>query len=100
MGYHLRLRKNDTKLTQQTKESKRSSDTENVRKTKKMKSVTITLEDDDEPEIKTIAICIEDSTKANIQDLVDKQMTTKTNHESDRQDYNNPEIQNLPRQSN
>ena len=64
-----------------------------------MKSVTITLEGDDETKIKTIAICSKDSTKANIQKLVDKQMTTKTNHESDRQDYDNPEIQNLPIQS-
>ena len=65
-----------------------------------MKSVTITLEDDDEIEIKTIAICSEDSTKANIQAIEDKPMTTRTNHESDRQDYDNPEIQNLLRQSN
>ena len=65
-----------------------------------MKSVTVTLEDDDKTEIETIAICSEDSTKANIQELINKQMTTKTNHESDRQDYNKPEIQNLPRQSN
>ena len=26
-------------------------------------------------------------------------MTTRTNHESDKQDYNNPEVQNLPRQN-
>ena len=64
-----------------------------------MKWVTITLEDDDETEMETIAICSEDSTKANIQALVDKPMTTRTNHESDRQNYNNPEDQNLPRQN-
>ena len=51
-----------------------------------MKSVTITLEDDDETEIETIDICSEDSTKANIQALEDKPMTTRTDNESNRQD--------------
>ena len=57
------------------------------------------MEDDDKTEIETIDICSEDSTKANIQALEDKPMTTRTNHESDRQDYDNPEVQNLPRQN-
>ena len=64
-----------------------------------MKLVTITLKSDDETEMETIATCSEDSTNANIQALEDKPMTTRTDHESNRQDYDNPEVQNLPRQN-
>ena len=71
---------------------------ENVSKTKKMKSVTITLEDDDETEIETIVICSEDLSKANIQALEDNPTTTRQDHGSNRQNYDNTEVQNLPRQ--
>ena len=63
-----------------------------------MKSVTITLESNHGTEMETIAICSEDSTKANIQALEDNPTTTRQDHGSNRQNYDNTEVQNLPRQ--
>ena len=60
---------------------------------------TITLESDEETEVETMATCSDDPSNDDVQVLEDKLMTARTNPESDRQDYDNPKVQDLPRRN-
>ena len=102
MGQYPDYVQNDTKLMQQTKGSKRPSKVEEVRKTKRMRptareTCTITLESNKETKMETMANYNEDSSYDIVQVLEDKLMTARTNQEPDRQDYDNPEVQDSPR---